>query len=134
MNDSNFNEILKEPFYNFGWCYKKTITFFGKANDIKFVFEAYPESEQINQIQKDSFLSFYENIPEISKNSLNHLIDYIEKYVEGDYTIDDVQLREILIKSDGELILLCEVNWDLENGIGIQIYPDFEIGPQDTFL
>ena len=34
----------------------------------------------------------------------------------------------------GQLVLLCEAKWDTENGIGIQIYPTMEIGPQDTFL
>ena len=60
--EMNFDEILKDPFYNFGWFYEKTITFFGKENNIKVDFEAYPETEQINQTQKDSFLRFYENI------------------------------------------------------------------------
>ena len=133
--EMNFDEILKEPFYNFGWFYEKTITFFGKENNIKVDFEAYPETEQINQTQKDSFLRFYENIADLSKAAENQLNDYITKYVEGIYTIDkDVQLTEVLINSDGELILLCEVAWDIENGLGIKIFPEIEIGPQDTFL
>lgn len=130
-----FDSILKEPFYNFGWCYSKTINFFGKENNVQFVFEAYPESEKINTFQKETFMKFYENINELSNSSSNQLNDYIKKYVDGNYTIaNNVILKEILIKSDGETILLCEVDWDIENGIGIQIYPKFEIGPQDTFL
>ena len=71
----------------------------------------------------------------MSKAAENQLNDYIAKYVEGNYTIDnDVHLTEVLINSDGELILLCEVAWDIENGLGIKIFPEIEIGPQDTFL
>ena len=29
---------------------------------------------------------------------------------------------------------LFDTKYDVENGIGIQIYPEFEIGTQDTFL
>ena len=35
---------------------------------------------------------------------------------------------------DGDTIFLFDTKYDVENGIGIQIYPEFEIGPQDTFL
>lgn len=58
----DFDEILTDSFFNYGWCYKKKISFFGKENDIQFVFEAYPETEKINSAQKDSFLDFYSNI------------------------------------------------------------------------
>ncbi|MDD5928629.1 MAG: hypothetical protein PUC37_02390 [Spirochaetales bacterium] len=130
-----FDSILKEPFYNFGWCYSKTINFFGKENNVQFVFEAYPESEKINTFQKETFMKFYENINELSNSSSNQLNDYIKKYVDGNYTIaNNVILKEILIKSDGETILLCEVDWDIENGLCIKVMPEYDIGPQDVFL
>lgn len=47
----DFDEILTDAFFNYGWCYKKRISFFGKENDIQFVFEAYPETEKINSVQ-----------------------------------------------------------------------------------
>ena len=60
---------------------------------------------------------------------------YMNTYLEDSWTIqNDLQLSEICIKQDGRLILLCEANWDKENGLGIQIFPTYEIGPQDTFL
>ena len=60
---------------------------------------------------------------------------YMNTYLEDSWTIqNDLQLSEIFIKQDGRLILLCEANWDKENGLGIQIFRTYEIGPQDTFL
>ncbi len=131
----DFDAVLTDAFFNYGWCFKKRISFWGKENDIQFVFEAYPETEKINSVQKTSFLEFYANIGDLSKITFNEINSYIERSVGGDYTIeDDVQLKEILVKQDGELVLLCEASWDVENGLGIQIYPKIEIGPQDAFL
>lgn len=131
----DFDEILTDSFFDYGWCYKKKISFFGKENDIQFVFEAYPETEKINSAQKDSFFCFYSSIKDLSEASANEVNAYIEHYVGENYTIsNDVQLKEILVKQDGKLVLLCEAAWDIENDLGIQIYPKIEIGPQDAFL
>lgn len=35
---------------------------------------------------------------------------------------------------DGDTVLLFDTDYDIENGLGIQIYPKIEIGPQDAFL
>ncbi len=131
----DFDEILTDAFFSYGWCYRKSISFFGKENDIQFVFEAFPETEKINSAQKVSFLDFYSDINDLSEASVSELNAYIERHVGKNYSIeDDVRLKEILVRQDGTLILLCEANWDIENGIGIQIYPKMEIGPQDAFL
>lgn len=131
----DFDEILTDSFFNYGWCYKKKISFFGKENDIQFVFEAYPETEKINSKQKDSFLDFYSNINILSEASANEVNAYIERYVGKNYSIEnDVQLKKVLVKQDGKLVLLCEAAWDIENSLGIQIYPKIEIGSQDAFL
>ena len=44
-----------------------------------------------------------------------------------------VKLTHIIFMQDGDTIFLFDTKYDVENGIGIQIYPEFEIGPQDTF-
>ena len=35
---------------------------------------------------------------------------------------------------DGETVLLFDSSLDDDNGIGIQLYPNIQVGPQDTFL
>ena len=130
----DFETEIKELYFNYGWCCNKKIIFLGKENDIQVVFDAYTEDEKINSIQKKSFIEFYSKKEEFSILTIKEIDKYIQIYVDGEYTIDDILIKEIFIKQDGKLILLCEVSWDIENGLGIQLKPDFEIGPQDTFI
>lgn len=40
----------------------------------------------------------------------------------------------ILFARDGKVVILCNVPWDEENGIGIGIMPEYRNDLQDVFL
>lgn len=109
--------------------------FFEKESNIQIVFDVYSESEKITPLQERCLSDFFSHIEDITAKVNAEINSYMNTYLEDSWTIqNDLQLSEIFIKQDGRLILLCEANWDKENGLGIQIFPTYEICPQDTFL
>ena len=131
----NIEKIIANVKFEYGWCYEMPIFFFEKESNIQIVFDAYSESEKITPLQERYLSDFFSHIEDITVKINAEINSYMNTYLEDSWTIqNDLQLSEIFIKQDGRLILLCEANWDKENDLGIQIFPTYEIGPQDTFL
>lgn len=124
--------------YKHRWIKKETITFFEKKCEVTIAAKAYNE-KPITDEQRKSYKKFKFEISELSEKAKSEVISYISKN-ENKIILNDIELNNIiklktvLFIQDGTTILLCESSLDEENGIGIQLYPCLQVGPQDLFL
>jgi hypothetical protein len=132
VNDATFGEMQ----YNHSWRKQQLLKLWGTTFDITIKAAAY-KNQKITDEQRQSYSKFIKSIDEISKTSLKSVIDYINtnyKKCNEDEAIKSLKPNTILFKQDGSCGILCDFEYDIENGIVICIYPKYEMGPQDIFL
>lgn len=133
----DIKKILDGVKFDYGWRVNSDYTLFNKKNDITYIFDAYEESEKINKLQKESFECVCEKeafYSEIVKKLIDEYIENNNILMEQENIYDKITLTSMFITQEGDVLLLCEVPWDIENGIAIKIFPTYDIGPQDVFL
>lgn len=143
INDPVFGKIT----YQHRWYKTEDIVLFGKHWNITIAAQAYT-GQSILQIQRDCYKGFIQHQQEITERIAQELINYInincetlaESWIGARKVQSPLELAEIvqpktlLFKRDSSVILLLECKWDVEEGLAVQICPDYEIGPQDLFL
>ncbi|PVE70005.1 DUF6985 domain-containing protein [Priestia megaterium] len=158
INDELFGKL--EHKNNF-WRGKTTIKMFGEEKEIRLSIDAY-ERTDFSNIQKEAFLSFIQNMENIMNETEKHIYDYyMENYEEyremiankseadqvvpNIYSVSDLKklvepteliVRRVRKNGKRRLGLLCDVSWDIENGIGIKMEDEGveEVGYQDIVL
>ena len=129
------------------WLKTEEIRMWGKDFETKIEVRAYDNAE-ISEVQRNSYLYLKSNIQTISEYTASLICDYVNENFEdlslywdkpkvyksfNDFG-DDIRLTAILFEEDGSIIFLCEVAWDVENGLGIKLNRVMDIGPQELFL
>ncbi len=116
--------------FDYGWIKRDKIQFLNQVYDIQYVFEAYNSEDDITEKQRESALQFSQK-----------QIDYEQKisasfqyYIEKNRCIGNFIPKTLLFKRNGDLGLLGECDWDIEDGLVIIIRPEIKIGPQNIFL
>lgn len=134
INDNVFGNME----YNHRWVKTEKISFFNKTIDVIIAAKSYKE-KPITDEQRESYKKFKAEIQTISDKAKTAVVDYLAK--TGNKTISFetelnsiLRLKTILFVQDGDVILLFDSSIDEENGIGIQVYPSIEVGPQNAFL
>ncbi len=158
INDELFGELEYKT--NF-WRGKITIKMFNLEKVILLSVDA-DESADFSSIQKDAFRYFIQNMNnimnEVEKQVYEYYIENFEEYREmvGDESEADriapridsssglaemVNPTELIVRrvrKNGKrrLGLLCDVSWDIEDGLGIKIEDEIveEVGYQDIVL
>lgn len=142
INDAVFGEMT----YTHRWSKKESFSFFGKNWDITVVAKAF-SGKPISDEQRASYQWLKENLAqtdemlyEIVSRYINDNCQQFAVYWSGARMVNTpsdlaqiIELKTILIKQDGTLLILSDCPWD-EHGIAIQLKPTTEIGPQDMFL
>ena len=138
INDIVFGEML----YSHGWVKRKEIKFWGEVIDFKIKVVTYEENIVLES-QREDYNYFMSNIEKISDDTLLKVKKYIEDNRDEIYPYlpegvksevkDLVKPKAILFDEENVFGILCDCLWD-EHGIGIQILPDIEVGPQDMLL
>lgn len=137
------DEVLGTLVFDRGWTKEESFKWWGYDVRFRIVISAY-ENESVNIKQREGYLSFKENISNISDISLKKTKEYIQKiknevlpYINFDEIPDDimkvVKPSSILILESGNIGVLCDCSWDMEHGMAILIdnKQNIEIGPQD---
>ena len=158
INDELFGKL--EHKNNF-WRGKTRIKMFGEEKEILLSIDAY-ENTDFSNVQKEAFLSFIQDMENIMNETEKHIYDYyIENYeeyremignkLEADQVVPNIHavsnLKKLVepaelmvrrVRKNGKrrLGLLCNVCWDIENGIGVKIEDEVveEVGYQDIVL
>ena len=134
--DKVSDEVFGEMQYSHSWKKKQKLNFWGRSLDIDVKAAAY-SNQHITAEQRKSYLKFLKNIDKISEETL----EIASKYIKNNYSkcnSDEVTSilnpRTVLFKQDGSCGILCDFSFDVENGIVIVVYPNYDIGVQDIFL
>ncbi|KQL35462.1 hypothetical protein [Psychrobacillus sp. FJAT-21963] len=158
INDELFGKL---EYKNNFWRGKTTITMFDLEKEILLSVDAH-ESANFSNVQREAFLNFIQDMKDIINEVEKQVYDYYsENYEEyRDMLGNESEADKIAPKIDSildlkrlvkptELIvrrvrkngmrrlgLLCEVSWDIENGLGIKIEDEIveEVGYQDIVL
>lgn len=137
------DQVFGEMEYKHRWVKKELITLLGNDNNVSIVAAAYTGDSIIDN-QREAYKYFKQHINEIN-NELPHIIKkYVECHkdeIEEHYKLESVDKAihlvkptSILFTRDGKAIIMCNVAWDEENGIGIEVFPKFEIDLQDAYI
>lgn len=130
INDPIFGEMS----YKHRWFKEEQLELWGQVYTVKIVAKAYKE-KPITSEQQESYKRFVSNLAVISEETKHQLTTYMQQCLPSEHDIHkSVVPKTVLFKQDGETIILCECTWDYEHGIGIRIFPEYEVGPQEIFL
>ncbi|MDC7769768.1 MULTISPECIES: DUF6985 domain-containing protein [Priestia] len=155
INDELFGKL--EHKNNF-WRGKTTIKMFGEEKEILLSIDAY-ENTNFSNVQKEVFLNFIQDMENIMNKAEKHIYDYyMENYEEyremiankseADQVVPNIHsvldfkklvepteliVRRVRKNGKRRLGLLCDVSWDIENGIGIKMEDEGveEVGYRD---
>lgn len=158
INDELFGEL--EYINNF-WRGKTTIRMFDLEKEMLLSVDA-QESADFSNVQKEAFHNFIQDmhniINEVEKQVYEYYSENFEEYREmlrDESEADNVApkiastadlkrlvkpteliVRRVRENGNRRLGLLCDVSWDIENGLGIKIEDEIveEVGYQDIVL
>lgn len=147
MTNKIVDKVFGEMEYKHRWYKVEMINIWHREYEVKIVASAY-SGEQIEDIQREQYINFKENIENISETSKNLVVEYInnnldeiKNYCEDASSIAEEGMLEkivipktVMFDQSGEVVILCDCAWDEEHGIGIAVLPNYEVGPQDMFL
>lgn len=143
LNDNVFRQME----YHHRWVKDEFINIWGKRIKIKIVAKAY-KKKPITDAQRESYKFFKSNLAQISQKTEELICSYVKDNYKEIQTYwsnakiynaakdfgDDLLIKTAMFEQDGTIVLLCDVAWDIENGLGIKIFPEYVIGLQDLFL
>lgn len=132
------DSVFGQMHYEHRWVKEENIYIFGKNQTVKICAKAFNE-KPITDSQRASYLKMKKNLGNVLNECVGKIYDYLNKFynakLEDISKVNEyVQFTHIIFMQNGDTVLLFDTDYDIENGIGIQIYPEIEIGPQDTFL
>ncbi len=116
--------------FDYGWRKPFNIQFQGVDTEIELVFDAY-KGEEVNEKQLASYELFSKNKHEYESKISTLLQNYIQK---NRIQHTGVQAKSLQFNYDGEFALLCDCDWDIENGIAVILYPEESIIIQGDFI
>lgn len=136
------DDVFGEMTYNHGWVNRKKIQLWGEVIDFKIKVVTY-EQNIVLESQREDYQYFMSNLERLSNETLIEVKKYIEDnkhdiypYLPDNIKYDVKELvkpKTILFDEENVFGILCDCLWD-EHGIGIQILPNIEVGPQDILL
>lgn len=144
MADTVYDVVFGDMEYRHRWIKKEEIYLLGKERKLSIVAAAYSE-ESICDMQRESYKYFKRDCDKISERIPGLIAEYVESHREeieehydslgeADEAIKLVMPTSILFTRDGKAIIMCNVAWDEENGIGIEVFPEYMVDIQDAFL
>ncbi len=143
------SEIVKDPVfgemkYKHGWIKKENITLIDKEYNLNIIASAYT-GDQVCDAQRDAYAAFKGKLDKISHRMPGMIEEYVESHKaeiaehfprigEPADAIKYVKPVSVMFARDGKTVIMCNVAWDEENGIGIEVAPEYKVDLQDAFL
>jgi hypothetical protein len=144
--------------FDYGWRKNDIQEFWGKERKFEVVIDAYTKEDEITKLQKETFVSFYDNFQSLMDQALKGIFNYYKQnYTEITSQGNPNEKEAPIIKSENEMLsiiqplqliicntmdnkrvvgLTCNCTWDQEHGIGVKFVDEkiTEIGTQDIVL
>lgn len=144
MADTVNDVVFGNMEYKHRWIKKEEIYLLGRDRTLNIAAAAY-SGESICDKQRESYKSFKkdyeiisERIPELIAEYVGRrreeITEHYDSLGEADEAIKLVTPTSILFTRDGKAVVMCNVSWDEENGIGIEVLPEYKVDIQDAFL
>lgn len=144
MAETIKDAVFGDMEYRHRWVKKEEIFLFGKKRTVSIVASAY-SGETICDEQRQRYKEFKKNVKEISAKIPQMVFEYVEAYKtemnvhfdlpDGvDKVADLVEPTSVLFTRDGKVVIMCNALWDEENGIGIEVLPEYKVDLQDAFI
>ncbi|AIF44502.1 hypothetical protein [Virgibacillus sp. SK37] len=158
INDDLFGKL---EYKNNFWRGKTTIRMFESKKEIRLSVDAHEDAD-FSKIQKEAFQNFIDNMEDIINEAEKQVYEYYEdnyeeyrdmlgNKLEADNfapkieTIPELKklvkpteliVRRVRKNGKRRLGLICDVSWDIEDGLGIKIENEIveEVGYQDIVL
>lgn len=121
---------MNDLVFDYGWRKAIPFIFQGKETQIELVFSAM-KGQDLSEIQTQILSQLTELQAEYQRKVSELLAKYIQQKGIKQAL---VKPRTLLIQRNGSIGLLCDCNWDEENGIAIVIQPEEYVTIQDDFL
>ena len=123
---------------------ENTITATSKATGEAKAYSGKP----ITDAQRESYARYKANEKEIAQTVAEVITDYVNtncnelaetwmgaRMVSSVSDLADIVTpKTLLFTQTGDALLLLDCAWDIEHGLGVQIFPEYKIGSQDCFL
>lgn len=122
--------VLGDLYFDYGWKRLGEIKLKSHVFPITYIFEAF-QNESITPQQVESYQYVDAKKDELENRIGTLLQDYIK--TEGVQNAS-VEPQALLFKQGGELGLLCNCSWDIENGIVVILKPIEKVTIQDSFI
>lgn len=140
VKDNEFGEME----YRHKWVKKEKMMMLGKERTLTISALAY-SGDSICDKQRKAYQSFSSNRDELLKNIPKLISEYAHKHFDeitehfsemndANEALNFVNPSSIVFSRDGKVVIMCNVDWDEENGIGIEILPEYKVDLQDAFL
>lgn len=136
--------VFGEMEYKHRWIKQEVISLLGKDRKLNIIALAY-SGDQICDEQRTAYTKFKEKIDKINRRIPDMIEEYVENHIEdiaehfteiesSQDVIAYVIPKSVMFARDGKTVIMCDVKWDEENGIGIEVAPEYKVDVQDVFL
>ncbi|SDV99331.1 hypothetical protein SAMN04487759_10176 [Kandleria vitulina] len=144
MSEKVKDSVFGEMEYKHRWIKKENITLIDKEYTLNIIASAYT-GDKICDEQRKAYTAFKGKLDKISRRMPGMIEEYVEDHkneiVEHFPEIGNpaeaikyVTPISVVFTRDGKTIIMCNVAWDEENGIGIEVTPKYYVDLQDAFL
>ena len=144
MGEKIIDDVFGEMEYKHRWVKKENITLLDKEHNLNIIAAAYT-GERICDEQRKAYIAFKDKLDKISRRMPGMIEEYVEVHKaeimehfqeigEPENAIKFVNPVSVLFARDGKTVIMCNAEWDEENGIGIEVSPKYMVDMQDTFL
>ncbi len=144
MSEKVKDSVFGEMEYKHRWIKKENITLLDKEYSLNIIASAYT-GDQICDAQRDAYTAFTGKLDKISRRMPGMIEEYVEIHKaeidehfpeigEPAEAIKFVKPVSVVFARDGKTVIMCNVAWDEENGIGIEVAPKYTVDLQDAFL
>lgn len=144
MSEKVKDSVFGEMEYKHRWIKKENINLLDKEFSLSIIASAYT-GDQICDAQREAYTAFKGKLDKVSRRMPGMIEEYVEihkaeiaehfpEICEPADAIKYVKPVSVMFARDGKTVIMCNVAWDEENGIGIEVAPEYKVDLQDAFL
>lgn len=144
MSEKIVDSVFGEMEYKHRWIKKESVFLMDKEYNINIIASAYT-GDQICDKQREAYKAFKGKLDKISKRMPGMIEEYVEIHKNDiaehfpeigspEEAVKFIKPVSVMFDRDGMTVIMCNVAWDEENGIGIEVAPEYKVDLQDAFL